>query len=51
MEHAIRAHIREHLERDPVAYRKLSERLRDVLDRLGAQWDELATAPQGLVDE
>jgi type I restriction enzyme R subunit len=51
MEHAIRAHIREHLDQDPVAYRKLSERLREVLARLGEQWDELAQALQGLVDE
>jgi type I restriction enzyme R subunit len=51
MEHAIRAHIREHLDQDPVAYRKLSERLRDLLDQLGEQWDELTKALQGLVDE
>lgn len=51
MEHAIRAHIREHLDQDPVAYRKLSERLRDVLEKLGQQWDELTKALQGLVDE
>ncbi|SFN28523.1 type I restriction endonuclease subunit R [Dokdonella immobilis] len=51
MEHAIRAHIREHLDQDPVAYRKLSERLRDVLDKLGEQWDALTKALQGLVDE
>jgi type I restriction enzyme R subunit len=51
MEHAIRAHIREHLDQDPVAYRKLSERLRDVLAELGEQWDELSKALQGLVDE
>lgn len=51
MEHAIRAHIREHLDQDPVAYRKLSERLRDVLDQLGEQWDELTKVLQGLVDE
>jgi type I restriction enzyme R subunit len=51
MEHAIRAHIREHLDQDPVAYRKLSERLRDVLARLGEQWDELTRELQGLVDE
>jgi type I restriction enzyme R subunit len=51
MEHAIRAHIREHLDQDPVAYRKLSERLRDVLDKLGQQWDELTRALQGLADE
>jgi type I restriction enzyme R subunit len=51
MEHAIRAHIREHLDQDPVAYRKLSERLRDVLAKLGEQWDELTKSLQGLVDE
>jgi hypothetical protein len=39
MEHAIRAHSRERLDQDPVAYRKLSERLRDVLAKLGEQWD------------
>jgi len=51
MEHAIRAHIREHLDQDPVAYRKLSERLRDVLEQLGEQWDLLAKALRGMVDE
>jgi type I restriction enzyme R subunit len=51
MEHAIRAHIREHLDQDPVAYRKLSERLRDVLAELGEQWEELARELQGLIDE
>jgi type I restriction enzyme R subunit len=51
MEHAIRAHIREHIDQDPVAYRKLSERLRDVLDKLGEQWDLLSQALQGLIDE
>ena len=51
MAHAIRAHIREHLDQDPVAYRKLSERLRDLLDRLGEQWDELSKALRGLADE
>jgi type I restriction enzyme, R subunit len=51
MEHAIRAHIREHLDQDPVAYRKLSERLRDLLDKLGEQWDELTMALHGLANE
>lgn len=36
---------------DPVAYRKLSERLRDLLEKLGEQWDELTTALKGLIDE
>ncbi len=51
MEHAIRAHIREHIDEDPVAYRKLSERLRELLTKLGEQWDELSKALQGLVEE
>ena len=51
MEHAIRAHIREHLDQDPVAYRKLSERLRDVLGKLDRQWAELAKVLAGLVAE
>ncbi|MBP6381887.1 MAG: type I restriction endonuclease subunit R, partial [Pseudomonadales bacterium] len=51
MEHAIRAHIREHIDQDPVAYRKLSERLRELLDELGEQWDQLALALQGLAEE
>jgi type I restriction enzyme R subunit len=51
MEHAIRAHIREHVDHDPVAYRKLSERLLEVLAKLGEQWDELTKALQGLVSE
>ena len=51
MAHAIRAHLREHLDQDPVAYRKLSERLRDLLDQLGEQWDALSQALLGLADE
>ena len=51
MEHAVRAHIREHLDCDPIAYRKLSERLTELLDRLGEHWNDLAQALQGLVDE
>jgi type I restriction enzyme R subunit len=51
MEHAIRAHIREHMDQDPVAFRKLSERLMDLLDKLGEHWDQLAMALQGLVNE
>lgn len=49
MEHAIRAHIRENIDTDPVAYRKLSERLRALLDQLGEQWADLAQALQGLI--
>lgn len=41
MEHAIKAHIRRHLDEDPVLYRRLSERLNEILKSLGEQWDEL----------
>ncbi|MEJ7804829.1 MAG: type I restriction endonuclease subunit R [Telluria sp.] len=51
MEHAIRAHIHERMDQDPVAFRKLSERLMDLLDKLGEHWDQLAMALQGLVNE
>ncbi|MBL8226398.1 MAG: type I restriction endonuclease subunit R [Chromatiales bacterium] len=51
MEHMIRAHIREHMDQDPVAYRKLSERLRELLDQLGQQWDELAKALNILAED
>lgn len=51
MEHAIRSHIRKHLDEDPVLFRKLSERLLDILDKLGEQWGELVTALQKVIDE
>jgi len=51
MEHAIRAHIREHADQDPVLYCKLSERLKALLEKLGEQWDELTAALQGVIDE
>ncbi|TAM92911.1 MAG: type I restriction endonuclease subunit R [Rhodanobacteraceae bacterium] len=51
MEHAIRAHIREHVDEDPVLYRKLSERLEQMLQSLGEQWEQLALALKGVIDE
>ena len=51
MEHAIRSHIRQHLDEDPVLYRKLSERLKDILDQLNQQWDALLAALQQIIDE
>ncbi len=43
MEHAIRYHIRTHLDDDPVYYRNLSDKLEEILQRLGANWDAIAT--------
>lgn len=51
MEHAIRSHIRQHLDEDPVLYRKLSERLDDILKTLGEQWREVAAQLQSLIND
>jgi len=51
MEHAIRSHIRKHADEDPVLYRKLSERLNDILKTLGEKWDEVIAQLQQLIDE
>ncbi|MXX65034.1 MAG: HsdR family type I site-specific deoxyribonuclease [Acidimicrobiia bacterium] len=42
MEHALRHHIRSHIEEDPAYYAKLSERLDHILEQLEEQWDQLA---------
>ena len=51
MEHALRYHIRKHLDEDPARYEKLSERLRGILHELEGRWDELAEALKRLIDE
>ncbi|SNR67615.1 type I restriction endonuclease subunit R [Paracoccus sediminis] len=51
MEHAIRSHIRKHLETDPVLFKKMSERLKQILDGLGQQWDQIVKQLQALIDE
>lgn len=51
MEHALRSHIRQHADEDPVLYRKLSERLSEILQTLGEQWNELVEQLQTLIDE
>lgn len=51
MEHAIRSHIRKHVDEDPVLYRKLSERLNDILKSLGEQWSEVIAQLQKIIDE
>ena len=42
MEHAIRYHIRTHLDDDPVYYRNISEQLEEILQRQGSNWDAIA---------
>jgi type I restriction enzyme, R subunit len=51
MEHAIRHHIRTHLDEDPARYQKLSERLHDILNTLDLQWEQQAFALELLIDE
>ncbi len=41
IEHAIRHHIKISLEDDPEYYRKLSERLEDIIRRYEEKWDDL----------
>ena len=49
MEHAIRHHISKHLDEDPVLYQRLSERLHDLLAKLGEKWDEVVAALRNLM--
>ncbi len=51
MEHAIRSHIRKHTDEDPVLYRKLSERLNDILKTLDKKWDEQISQLQKIINE
>jgi type I restriction enzyme, R subunit len=51
MEHAIRYHIREHMEEDPVHYQKLSERLEEILRAHGEGWEQLTLALKAFLPE
>jgi len=42
MEHAARFHIEKHYNEDPAFYKKLSERLKDILDAFRDNWEVLA---------
>ena len=41
IEHAIKQHIRINIDEDPEYYKKLSERLKDIIRKQGEKWDEL----------
>ncbi len=41
IEHAIKQHIRVNIDEDPEYYKKLSERLKDIIQRQGEKWEEL----------
>jgi type I restriction enzyme R subunit len=51
MEHAIRFHLREHLDEDPEHYARLSERLEAIIEELGEQWEQLALALHDFLPE
>jgi type I restriction enzyme R subunit len=51
MEHAIRAHIRKHLDEDPVKYTRLSERLKELLNKLDGAWEAQVDAFAELIQE
>ena len=42
MEHAAKFYIQKHFNEDPALYKKLSERLKNILDNFGENWDALA---------
>jgi type I restriction enzyme R subunit len=51
MEHAIRYHLREHWDEDPEHYSRLSERLEEIIEELGEQWEQLALVLGDLLPE
>jgi type I restriction enzyme R subunit len=51
MEHAIRSHVRKHLDEDPVKFSRLSERLAELLQQLDGQWDAQVEALRGLIQQ
>jgi type I restriction enzyme R subunit len=51
MEHALRAHIRQHMDEDPELYRSFADRLDLLLKELGDQWADLVTQLSELVND
>lgn len=51
MEHAVRSHVRKHLDEDPVKYGRLSERLEELLDQLDGQWADQVEALKTLIQQ
>ncbi len=49
MEHALRHHITVHLNEDPVYYRKLSEKLEEILASFKDNWEQLLVELRGLI--
>lgn len=51
MEHAVRHHIKKKLDEDPVYYQRLSERLEEILDKFGDNWEQLELILEAFVKE
>jgi len=51
MEHALRAHIRQHFEEDPVLFQRMSERLEQVLTTMRDNWVEIIKAWRAMMEE
>ena len=51
MEHALRAHIRQHFEEDPVLFQRISERLEQVLITMKDNWVEVIKAWRAMMEE
>jgi len=51
MEHALRYHITRHLQKDPIFYKKMSERLQDILRQFADNWQARLQALQELREE
>ena len=51
MEHAVRHRIRSRIDEDPVYYRKLSERVDEILHRLEDRWDQIALEFEEIIGE
>ncbi len=51
MEHAIRHHIKKRFDEDPVFYQTLSQRLEEVIQKHGNDWEQLVLLLTPLVEE
>lgn len=51
MEHALRHHIREHIDEDPAYYSKLSKRIDEILSRLEQRWEQIALEFEDLIGD
>jgi len=51
MEHAVRFHIEKYYNEDPAFYKKLSERLKDILDTFHDNWEALAEELRKFIQE